>query len=122
MRFLIFFSCLVLHQILKVKLGHAENTEVILTSDGLNNGGNLDKAIKIAVREKVIVHTIAVSQKADRLLANMSKETGGKHYTYLQTGSISFADSFSETITGDLTSVKSKHLMVNLNVSFSRIS
>ena len=84
-----------------------------MVSDGLNNAGNITLSTQIAVREKVIVNTIAVSQEADKLLADIARDTGGKYYTYLEKGTISFAAVFSETIKGDLTSTTSQHETVS---------
>ncbi|XP_053404710.1 calcium-activated chloride channel regulator 4A-like [Mercenaria mercenaria] len=99
-------------RILTLQLGNAENTELVVISDGLNNRGNIQASTQKAIREKVIVHTIAVTQEADTVLADIAKDTGGKHYTYLDTGTISFAATFSETIQGDLTSTLSQHAML----------
>lgn len=97
-------------KILKSTLKDVENTELIVISDGENTDGDLELTIEEAVREKVIIYTIAITQQADTVLANISQKTSGKHYTYLQSGNITFADSLSETITGDLTSERNQHV------------
>ena len=56
----------------------------------------------------MIVNTIAVSQEADTFLADIARDTGGKHYTYLEKGTISFAAAFSESIKEDVTSTTSQ--------------
>lgn len=99
-------------KILEEKFGDAENAVLVLVSDGENNRGNINSSLKEAVKKKVIINTIAVTQQADILLADIAQETGGKQYTYLGTGTISFIDAFSETIKGDPTSIKGQHLML----------
>ncbi|XP_060559424.1 calcium-activated chloride channel regulator 1-like [Ruditapes philippinarum] len=104
-------------KILKINLESAENTGIVLISDGLNNRGNIRASIQKAVSEKVIVNTIAVSQEADSILAEIAQDTGGKHYTYLDKGSISFAATFSESIKDDHTMSASQLETVSLSRS-----
>jgi hypothetical protein len=54
--------------------------------------------------EKVIVHTVSVTQDADVVLADISKESRGKHFTYLETGTASFTALFDEIIVSSHTS------------------
>ena len=61
----------------------------------------------------MIVNTIAVSQEADKFLADIARDTGGKHYTYLEKGTISFAAAFSEATKCDFTSTTSQYEAVS---------
>ncbi|XP_053404751.1 calcium-activated chloride channel regulator 4-like isoform X2 [Mercenaria mercenaria] len=98
-------------RILKIKLSDVSNGEIFVISDGKDNVGSIHNSKQKAVSENIIVHTISVTQDADILLANISKETGGMHFTYLETGSISFIALFGELITLDVTS-DSRHSAV----------
>ncbi|XP_053404753.1 calcium-activated chloride channel regulator 4-like isoform X4 [Mercenaria mercenaria] len=98
-------------KILKIKLSDVSNGEIFVISDGKDNVGSIHNSKQKAVSENIIVHTISVTQDADILLANISKETGGMHFTYLETGSISFIALFGELITLDVTS-DSRHSAV----------
>ncbi|XP_053378466.1 calcium-activated chloride channel regulator 1-like [Mercenaria mercenaria] len=102
-------------QVLKRHLGNAENGEIILISDGMNNENDvvdINAARREVVAEKIVVHTIAVSQQADTLLSDIAKETGGQYYTYLDKGSISLVGAFSQAISGGLTSTAHQNVML----------
>ena len=83
---------------LKSTLSNPQNGQIIVISDGENTKGDITRAINNAVAEKIIIHTIAVSQAADLNLETIATQTGGTYYTYLEHGQISLADAFSEVI------------------------
>ncbi|KAL3863238.1 hypothetical protein ACJMK2_005003 [Sinanodonta woodiana] len=76
-----------------------DESEIILISDGEENNEPFARMFLQQILDKsIVVHTIAVSQKADLVLSNLSTASGGKHYTWLETGSTSLADVLSQTI------------------------
>jgi hypothetical protein len=83
-------------------------------TDGKNNCGDLNMSRLNAIAAKVNINTIAVSQQADTLLPDIAKETGGKHYTYLEKETISFAAVFNEALSGgtSITTLASQPAMV----------
>ncbi|KAK3594734.1 hypothetical protein CHS0354_014159 [Potamilus streckersoni] len=77
-----------------------DGSEIILISDGEENNAPFASNFLQQIMENwIIVNTIAVSQEADILLSNLSTISNGKHFTWLETGYISFADVLSQTIT-----------------------
>ncbi|XP_060601111.1 uncharacterized protein LOC132754492 [Ruditapes philippinarum] len=62
--------------------------------------------------EKVILHTVSVTQDADLVLADISKESGGKHFTYLETGTSSFIALFDEIIVSSHTSTSKQAVVL----------
>ncbi|KAL3863240.1 hypothetical protein ACJMK2_005005 [Sinanodonta woodiana] len=77
-----------------------DGSEIILISDGKENTApSASMFLQQILDNWIVVHTIAVSQKADIVLSNLSTASGGKHFTWLETGSTSFADVLSQTIT-----------------------
>ncbi|XP_060607831.1 calcium-activated chloride channel regulator 1-like [Ruditapes philippinarum] len=91
-------------ELFKRTLGDATDGEIILVSDGMNNIGNIDESRRRMLTENVIVHTVSVTQDADVVLADISKESRGKHFTYLETGTSSFTALFDEIIVSSHTS------------------
>ena len=95
-------------QIFKQKLTDLTGCEIIVVSDGEDSGSvNLNSAVQHAARESVTIHTISISQDADERMISMAKSTGGVHISYLQTGTISFASLFMETISSGITETPS---------------
>ena len=105
------------------KLGGTASGEIILISDGGNSGGanvDLNIARKEVIAAKITVHTIAVSQQADQLLDDIARETGGRYYTYLDSGGISLLSAFSQALSSSQTSSKEESIMVKfLNCSIN---
>jgi hypothetical protein len=62
--------------------------------------------------EKVTVHTVSVTQDADLVLADISTESSGKHFTYLETGTTSFIALFDEIIVSSHTSASKQTVVV----------
>ncbi|XP_053378947.1 calcium-activated chloride channel regulator 1-like isoform X2 [Mercenaria mercenaria] len=88
-------------QVLKRHLGNAANGEIILISDGKNSKNtkvDINTARQKVIAEKIVVHTISVSQQADTLLGDIARETGGRYYTYLDKGSISLVGAFDQNV------------------------
>ena len=107
----------ILNQMLTKKLGDIAYGEIVLISDGENSPPEkVDVDVNIARKEvidaKITVHAIAVSQQADHLLGDIARETGGRYYTYLDSGGISLLGAFSQTISSSQTSARKKNVMV----------
>ncbi|XP_060560514.1 calcium-activated chloride channel regulator 4A-like isoform X2 [Ruditapes philippinarum] len=99
-------------ELFKMEQGEATNGEIILVSDGENNEGNIDKSRQKMLTEKVTVHTVSVTQDADLVLADISTESGGKHFTYLETGTSSFIALFDEIIVSSHTSASKQTVVL----------
>lgn len=110
-------------QMVAATLGNANKGEIILISDGENNQGDINLSRQKAINSGVVIHTIAISQQADTLLKNIAEETGGKHFTYLETGQVSLLASFAETMSNSMTSPASTLIMVSITYlwRFNRI-
>ena len=98
------------------KLGVTASGEIILISDGENTPHAVDVDVNIARKEviaaRITVHTIAVSQQADHLLDDIARETGGRYYTYFDSGGISLLGAFSQALSSSETSSKEESIMV----------
>ncbi|XP_053404724.1 calcium-activated chloride channel regulator 4A-like isoform X3 [Mercenaria mercenaria] len=101
-------------KVLKRKLGNAINGEIILISDGENTPGNvdIDTARQEVIDANIIVHTIALSQEADKRLGDIARETGGRYYTYLDKGNITLVGTFSQILSGGRTSIANRIVML----------
>ncbi|XP_052269111.1 calcium-activated chloride channel regulator 1-like [Dreissena polymorpha] len=105
-------GCGILHAIDMLKImprNTAENAEIILMSDGVDgNAQALTNARRKAIESKVVIHTVSISQQADQRMISLARDTGGKHYTFLDKGDISFSAIFSQVITISATDMTSK--------------
>ncbi|KAH3815285.1 hypothetical protein DPMN_143807 [Dreissena polymorpha] len=99
--------------------GTAENAEIILMSDGQDgDAGMLASATRLASESHVIIHTVSISQAADPRMIDLAKNSGGKIYTYLDKGSISFAAVFSQVISFSVTEMSAQpETMLFMSVS-----
>ncbi|WAR27522.1 CLCA1-like protein [Mya arenaria] len=88
-------------EMLETTFGSAKGCEIILMSDG-DDGDQYEftTAERKAISTGVVIHTVSISQAADPRMINLASETGGKHFNYLDQGSISFAAVFSEAVSG----------------------
>ncbi|XP_052218141.1 calcium-activated chloride channel regulator 4-like [Dreissena polymorpha] len=63
---------------LQRKFGTAENSEIILMSDGQDNDPlKLEEATLNAKQAKVTIHTVSISQEADQRMIDLAVSTGG---------------------------------------------
>ncbi|XP_045199623.2 calcium-activated chloride channel regulator 4A-like [Mercenaria mercenaria] len=85
-------------KILKESMGNPESGEIILLSDGKNNLGDIPTVLQKAIKEKVVIHTIAMDNQSDMKLSEIARKTGGKHLTYLNIGRISLTTAFTELL------------------------
>ena len=84
--------------------GSAMGYEIILMSDGVDGDSTeLAIATQNAISSGIVIHAVSISQSADRRMINLASDTGGKHFNYLDQGSISFAAVFSEAVSGSVT-------------------
>ncbi|KAH3810356.1 hypothetical protein DPMN_138747 [Dreissena polymorpha] len=98
-------------EMLQRKFGTAENSEIILMSDGQDNDPlKLEEATLNAKQAKVTIHTVSISQEADQRMIDLAVSTGGKYFTYLDKGRTSFEAVFSEAISSGITEQSTKAL------------
>ena len=91
-------------QIFNEKLTDLTGCEIIVISDGEDNGDvDLNFAVQHAANESVTIHSISISQQADERMISMAKSTGGFHISYLGQENASFASLFMETISSGIT-------------------
>ena len=91
-------------QIFNEKLTDLTGCEIIVISDGEDNGDvDLNFAVQHAANESVTIHSISISQQADERMISMAQLTGGVHISFLEQGITSFASLFMETISSGIT-------------------
>lgn len=76
---------------------------MILISDGLDGYGGLELATQRCVNAGVVVHSISVTEAADRRLIDIATQTGGKVFFFSELGVTSLAAMLSEVITSGAT-------------------
>ena len=82
------------------EIDSTEEAEIILISDGKNNG-DMEAATVDLKAAGVVVHSIAVTEEADQRLVDISKATGGRCFAYTESGgSASLAAILNEIISG----------------------
>ncbi|XP_052784082.1 calcium-activated chloride channel regulator 4A-like isoform X2 [Mya arenaria] len=100
-------------QMLEATFTSMKGCEIILMSDGKDGNANqLTTATQKAISNGVVITAVSISQAADPRMINIASDTGGKHFTYLDRGRISFAAVFSEAVSGLVTETDNQALTI----------
>ena len=82
------------------EIDSTEEAEIILISDG-QTGGDMEAATADLKAAGVVVHSTAVTEYADQRLVDISRATGGRYFSYTESGgSASLAAILNEIISG----------------------
>ncbi|WAR27523.1 CLA4A-like protein [Mya arenaria] len=99
------------------RIEHLHDAGVYVLQEVLRNGSWLGIVwfSRSATQKNEIVQitddsVLSISQAADPRMINIASDTGGKHFTYLDRGRISFAAVFSEAVSGLVTETDNQAL------------
>ena len=85
------------------QLDSIEESEIILISDGENNGGSMEAATENSLEAGVVVHCVAITEAADQRLIDLASKTGGRMFSHSGSDFRLLAAAFSEIVSSGQT-------------------